>query len=175
MRRVLIIKRLRNEIYNESGALETAVGFEKLVTLRGSHVRHPDNDRRSAGDARRKRQSQIEWNEATRGGSTYSIASGTAWETAHLRFIAGLVSWTTMIRVLSMWREKNMLAGCWEATMVTLDRCWLPLSENPDHHPQKNEPFSQEMHLKIPLLSRGLKVSNSNPGCRVSALHFFVK
>ncbi len=31
------------------------------------------------------------------------------------------------------------------------------------------------MHLKIPLLSRGLKLSNSKPGCRVSALHFFVK
>ncbi len=31
------------------------------------------------------------------------------------------------------------------------------------------------MHLKIPLFSRGLKLSNSEPGCRVSALHFFVK
>ncbi len=31
------------------------------------------------------------------------------------------------------------------------------------------------MHSKIPLLSRGLKLSNSKPGCRVSALHFFVK
>jgi hypothetical protein len=39
----------------------------------------------------------------------------------------------------------------------------------------KNKPFSQGMHLKIPLLSQGLKLSNSKPGCRVSALHFFVK
>ncbi len=31
------------------------------------------------------------------------------------------------------------------------------------------------MHLKIPLSSRGLKLSNCKPGCRVSALHFFVK
>jgi hypothetical protein len=31
------------------------------------------------------------------------------------------------------------------------------------------------MHLKIPLLSRGLKLSNPKPGCRVSALHFSVK
>jgi hypothetical protein len=41
--------------------------------------------------------------------------------------------------------------------------------------PKKNEPFSQEMHLKIPLPSQGLILSNSKPGCRVSALHFFVK
>jgi hypothetical protein len=31
------------------------------------------------------------------------------------------------------------------------------------------------MQLKIPLLSWGLKLSNSKPGCRVSALQFFVK
>jgi hypothetical protein len=41
--------------------------------------------------------------------------------------------------------------------------------------PPKNERFSQEMNLKIPFLSRGLKLSNSKPGCRVSTLHFFVK
>jgi hypothetical protein len=28
---------------------------------------------------------------------------------------------------------------------------------------KKNEPFSQEKHLKIPLLSRGLKMSYSKP------------
>jgi hypothetical protein len=39
----------------------------------------------------------------------------------------------------------------------------------------KSEPFSQEMHMKIKLLSQGLRWSNSKPGCRVSALHFFVK
>jgi hypothetical protein len=38
----------------------------------------------------------------------------------------------------------------------------------------KKVPFSQEMHLKIPLLGRGLKISISKPGLRVSALHFFV-
>jgi hypothetical protein len=31
---------------------------------------------------------------------------------------------------------------------------------NPYHHKKKTEPFSQEMHLKIPLLSRGLELSN---------------
>ncbi len=42
-------------------------------------------------------------------------------------------------------------------------------------HPD-DELFSQEIHLKIPLLSRGLILSNSKPaGCRASALHFFVK
>jgi hypothetical protein len=37
----------------------------------------------------------------------------------------------------------------------------------------KTEPFSQEMDLKIPLSSRGLKLSNSKPGCKVSAFNFF--
>jgi hypothetical protein len=45
----------------------------------------------------------------------------------------------------------------------------------PRSSPPKNEPFSEEMHLKTPLFSRGLILSNSKPGCRVSALHFFVK
>ncbi len=52
---------------------------------------------------------------------------------------------------------------------------WLPLSENPHHHSEKNDPFRQGVHSKIPLLSRGLKLSNSKPGCRVSALPFFCK
>jgi hypothetical protein len=59
--------------------------------------------------------------------------------------------------------------------LVPLDRSSLLLSENPDHHPPKNEPFTQERLLKIPLLSRGLKLSDSKPGVRVPALHFFVK
>jgi hypothetical protein len=42
----------------------------------------------------------------------------------------------------------------------------------PRPSPPNNEPFIQEMHLKMPVLSRGLKLSNSKPGCRVSALHF---
>jgi hypothetical protein len=41
--------------------------------------------------------------------------------------------------------------------------------------PRKNEPFSQEMRLEIPHLSRGLKLSNSKPRFRGSDLHFFVK
>jgi hypothetical protein len=41
-----------------------------------------------------------------------------------------------------------------EATLMPLDRPWLLLSENLDHHPPKNEPCCQEMHLKIPLSSR---------------------
>ncbi len=39
----------------------------------------------------------------------------------------------------------------------------------------KNEPFSPEMHSKIPLSSQGLKSSNSKPGSWVSPLHFFVE
>ncbi len=37
------------------------------------------------------------------------------------------------------------------------------------------KPFNQETDSKVPLSSRGLKLSNSNSDCRVSALHFFVK
>jgi hypothetical protein len=39
-----------------------------------------------------------------------------------------------------------------------------PIFEKPRSSPPKNEPFSQEMHLKIPLVSPGLKLSNSKPG-----------
>jgi hypothetical protein len=39
----------------------------------------------------------------------------------------------------------------------------------------RRKPFRQEMHVKIPLLTWGLKLSDSKRGRRVSALHFFVK
>jgi hypothetical protein len=38
-----------------------------------------------------------------------------------------------------------------------------------------NKLFEQEMHLKVPLSSHGLKLSRSKTGSRFSALHFFVK
>jgi hypothetical protein len=47
--------------------------------------------------------------------------------------------------------------------------------KNTYYHPPKNEPFSQEKHLKIQLSRRGLKLSNSKPGCVFSALNFFGK
>ncbi len=52
---------------------------------------------------------------------------------------------------------------------------FTPCFRKYDHHPKKKKRFSQEMHLKIRLLSPGLKLSNSKPGFRVSAPHFFVK
>jgi hypothetical protein len=40
----------------------------------------------------------------------------------------------------------------------------------------ENEPLSQdEMHVKIPLLSRDLKLSKFKPGCRVAVLPSFEK
>ncbi len=57
---------------------------------------------------------------------------------------------------------------------MPFDRSWLPISENHQSSPPKNNPCSQEMHLKILRFSWGLKLSNSKPGCEVSALHFFV-
>ncbi len=40
---------------------------------------------------------------------------------------------------------------------------------------KNNETFSEEMHLKIPLLSQGLKLLNLKRGGIVSALDFFIK
>jgi hypothetical protein len=56
---------------------------------------------------------------------------------------------------------------------VSLDETRLLVWESPII--AKNEPFSQEMHVKIPLSTWGLKLSNSKPRFGVSALHFFVK
>jgi hypothetical protein len=46
---------------------------------------------------------------------------------------------------------------------VIIDTFCLPLFYNSGHHLPKNEPFSQKMHLKIFILNRGLKFSNSKP------------
>ncbi len=39
----------------------------------------------------------------------------------------------------------------------------------------KNEPFNQDMHLKMLLSSRGFRLSKIKPGRRVSARYFFVR
>jgi hypothetical protein len=61
-----------------------------------------------------------------------------------------------------------------EETLVPLDGLNSPFQQTQIISP-KNEPLSQEMHSKIPLLSRGLKLSNPIPGCRVFVLHFVAK
>jgi hypothetical protein len=53
-------------------------------------------------------------------------------------------------------------------TLVPLDRPWLPLSKTPIINPKKRT-------VQDTAFKRGLKLSNSKPGCRVTALHFFVK
>jgi hypothetical protein len=60
-------------------------------------------------------------------------------------------------------------------TMVQLNRSLTPHPENSDRHIQNYKPFSQEMHLKMPVSSWVLKISNSEAGCRVLALYFVVK
>jgi hypothetical protein len=37
---------------------------------------------------------------------------------------------------------------------LPLGMSWLRLTKNPDHHTKKDKPFSQKMHLKIPLSRR---------------------
>jgi hypothetical protein len=59
--------------------------------------------------------------------------------------------------------------------LVSLDKSWLPLSENPDQHPQRKRTIQPGDVFEDTALSLGLKFSNSKPVCRVSALHFFVK
>jgi hypothetical protein len=56
-----------------------------------------------------------------------------------------------------------------------LGRSYVPLSEKPRSSLSKNNPFNQKLQLKIPLLNRGLELPCSKPGCRVSAIPFFVK
>ncbi len=56
----------------------------------------------------------------------------------------------------------------YEHYKVTLDRSWLPLSENLDHL-LKMEPCSQDMRLNVPLSSQGLKLSNSKPRCSLGS------
>jgi hypothetical protein len=53
----------------------------------------------------------------------------------------------------------------------------VPSSENHNHHPQtkKNVQPGDEFKNTAVISSRSLKLSNFKTGCRVSALHFFVK
>jgi hypothetical protein len=62
---------------------------------------------------------------------------------------------------------RNISDGCHSISLDSL------FQKTPIINPKN--PFSQEMHLKIQLSNRGLKLSNSKPRCRVSALHLFVK
>jgi hypothetical protein len=52
---------------------------------------------------------------------------------------------------------------------------WTPSFKKSQQLSPKIEPFNHEMRLKMPLSSRGMELSNYKPGCKVSALHFFVK
>ncbi len=52
---------------------------------------------------------------------------------------------------------------------MSFQKRWLPISKTPPSRPKRSQ-FSHEMHLKIQLLSRGLKPSNPEPGCTVSGL-----
>jgi hypothetical protein len=89
--------------------------------------------------------------------------------------ITWFVMWCTTryIHILYMWRQKK----CWPTKrqhwchLIGLDSLFQKTLSSPP----KTEPFSQEMRLKILLLSQGLKLPNSKPGCIVSTLHFFVK
>jgi hypothetical protein len=70
-------------------------------------------------------------------------------------------------------KKVSELRGDIDAIRQALTSSFRKLRSSP---PRETEPFSQEMHLTIPLSSRGLELSHSNPpGCRVIALHLFLK
>ncbi len=91
-----------------------------------------------------------------------------------LKFDNNDAAFVTSSRVLGK-SHKHFTTG--SASLIT-----RPSNESSGHlgkktvsSSQKTEQFSQEVHLKTPLSSRGLKLSNSKPGCRISALHFCAK
>jgi hypothetical protein len=57
--------------------------------------------------------------------------------------------------------EDRKTSGELEDNIGSTGNVFNPSSRKPRSSPPKNEPFSQEKHLKIPLLSWGLKLSNS--------------
>jgi hypothetical protein len=63
-----------------------------------------------------------------------------------------------------------------EATMVPLDRSWLPLSQSRAHHPEKKEWFThQDMYSKRPTSNRSWYFPISKPCSRATDLHVSVK
>jgi hypothetical protein len=70
-----------------------------------------------------------------------------------------------------MWRQNKSWRVTRRRTLMSLDSSGLPISENPDHH--THEPFIQQTHLKIPLLSWVFQLSNCKPGCKGWILSLF--
>jgi hypothetical protein len=67
-------------------------------------------------------------------------------------------------------------SGEWRSETCAVRNVLDPsLKKNTRFPPPNMETFNQGMHLKIPLLGRSLRLSNSKARCRVSALHLFLK
>jgi hypothetical protein len=71
-------------------------------------------------------------------------------------------------------KNKKKLSS-WEASFVPKNRSWLHLPEYFGSSPLKNEPLSQNLHLKISRLGCRLKLSNSKSCCKVAVLHLLLK
>ncbi len=54
---------------------------------------------------------------------------------------------------------------------MQLDRFWLRHFRKPQRPPQKNEPFSQDVHSRIPFVNWGWNLPIPKPGCRALGLH----
>jgi hypothetical protein len=83
-----------------------------------------------------------------------------------------LLCGTSLIDYRSEDRKK---VGDFRGKIDAVGLTFKPSLRKPRSLSLKNEPFSQEMHLKVPLLSWILKLSNSDPGRSISALCFCVK
>jgi hypothetical protein len=68
------------------------------------------------------------------------------------------------------WRVKSLYL-CHE---ICLDSLFQLFQKTPVNT-KKNELVSQEMLLKISLLSRALELSDFEPDCRISAFNYFAK
>ncbi len=132
------------------------------------HDRGRAGDRRGVNQGRTwKRDKVVRWKNIASwiGYKDHTVAG----KPGFLFFLHQRVRINQIVKIENSWQVKKM-NWCHEIGLDSRASFGKPRSS-----PSKNEPLSQEMHLKIPLLSQGLKLSNSKPGCRVSALHFFVK
>jgi hypothetical protein len=85
------------------------------------------------------------------------------------RKVSVLVHWKYLVSAIDYRCEDRIWFGELKGEIGAITYILTLYFKNPDNQPPKNEPFSQEMHLKIPLLRRGSNFSNSKPGCSLSS------
>ncbi len=95
------------------------------------------------------------------------------------RWIALVTYALRAMRVVSWWMSVLGFWVCWQLVCNTTNTSpffvfWV-IIDLLNSWSTNNEPFSQDMDLKMPLSSQGLKMSNSKPSCSVSTRHYLWK